>query len=128
MILTCLKGQPIIIDDRPVLQDIGINIAGNNQLRINLTRIDDDGNTVPYSIVIYNYTKPEMNVPNMELSLYARGEEHIRRIPFSVKVSYHFLQKKWKLSGDINRQPLDCNIKSIHDLLPIIDKFKKYFD
>lgn len=128
MLIECLKGQPISVDGRNILQDIRINIAGNNQLRTKLTYLGEDGNAIPYDIVVYNYTVPKMEIDNMSISVFIKGEEYQRRIPCSFKIEYHFMQKKWKVRGDINRQPFEYTVKSAKDVVQLIDKMKVLFD
>lgn len=128
MLLECLKGQPITVDGRAILQDVRINVAGNNQLRAKLTYIGSDNVLTSYDIVIYKYTVPKMELDTMSMSIFVKGEEYQRHIPVSFKLSYHFLQKKWKLSGDINLQPIDWTIKGTKDIPSIVGKFKKLFD
>lgn len=119
MILECLNGQPIKIDGEPFMKNLRLNIPKDKKaLRMNMEFIQPDGE-IPIDIMVYSYSTPRLyKVSSIVITL--DGRELVHNVPFIVDLHFNLLTRKWKVVGRFNNKPINKNMDSVMDILPIL--------
>lgn len=122
MLLECL-GSPVIADGKPRVKDIRLNLPNKNQCRLRFNWVDG-GKDVPFDIVIYDFSRPELDKANVSITI--NGEEYGQHIPFFLKISFSFFGRKWILNGSINNRSLSYELHTLLDLELVVQEMVKY--
>lgn len=117
MLIEILK-EPILVDHVPVVQNVRLNIAANNQLRLKATYLNQSGPEEHVDIVVFRWTVPKLD--KLALSITIDGKEMLRNLAFSLKLSYDFLHREWRLRGRFGSNAVNKKLEAISDIMLIV--------
>lgn len=120
MLIEFLK-EPILVDSVPVVKNIRVNIAANHQLRLKATYLRQSDPDDHVDIVILRWTIPTLD--KLSISITIDGKEMLRNLAFSLKLSYDFLHREWRLRGKFGADAVNKKLGSIGDLITIVREF-----
>lgn len=113
---------PVKIDKKPILKNLRINIAGNNQYRIKTIVLENTGNEIPVDVIIYKMNfMPK--VKSFSLCLNLEGIENRTRNNFRVSLSYSITSKEIDLSGTLGSHSISIKSKNTSEVIQAVSKF-----
>lgn len=121
MLIEILK-EPILVDSKPVLKNVRLNIVENNQLRLKATYLgQQDGAEEQVDIVVFRWTIPKLD--KLSISISIDGKEMLRNLPFGLKLSYDFLHREWRLKGKFGNRQVNQTLESIGSIMLVVRDF-----
>lgn len=117
MLIEILK-EPILVDSVPVVQNVRLNIAANNQLRLKATYLNQNAPEEHVDIVVFRWTIPKLD--KLSLSITLDGKEMVRNLAFSLKLSYDFLHREWRLRGSFGTTAVNKKLEAVSDIMLIV--------
>lgn len=122
MLIEILK-EPILVDSKPVLKNVRLNIVENNQLRLKATYLgqQDGAEDSQVDIVVFRWTIPKLD--KLAISISIDGKEMLRNLSFGLKLSYDFLHREWRLKGKFGSRQVNQTLESISSILLVVRDF-----
>lgn len=122
MLLQAL-GKPILLDGRPFMKDFQLNLDPfQRRFRMKSIFLNQTGIGPPQTsvdIVVYNYSNIKLDrFSSLEITI--DGVEQERNIKFLATLSFNFIKRRWKLSGNWNGWPVERSFHSIMEIIPIV--------
>ena len=111
MLIEITEG-PIKIDKKPLLKNLRVNIAGNNQYRIKTIILDENQFETPVDLIIYKMTFAP-KVKSFSLCMNLEGIENHTRTNFNVSLAYSITHQEISITGVVGNNSI--NIKSKND-------------
>lgn len=121
MLLEFTGDQVVMVNKKPLLKNFRLNLAGNKQLRLKLDYLKPDGTDAPVDVVVYHYSGVELKGARLQITF--TGEERLRTLDFKLALSYEFLKRKWKLSGNIGPNEVSEELGTFLELITVIPKY-----
>lgn len=110
------------------MKDLQLNLVHEQrQFRLKCTFLNQTSGgppEYPTDIVVYNYSDVRLGKFNLSISF--NGRELLRGAVFRAKLSFDFLRRKWKLSGNWNERSVDRSFDTFLEILPIIQELAMY--
>lgn len=109
--------SPIMVDKKPLLKGIRLNIAGNNQYRFKTIVLDND-NEIPVDLIIYQLEWK--GIKNLTANIGINAIEKNTNIRIDLKVSYSIHRKEYSIKGIISNNSINIKTKNMQEIISSI--------
>jgi len=111
----------IQVDKKPLISDLRINLAPNQQARLKMKVLNENVEK-PIDLVIDKYTFPSLDgLSNIRVSI--RGREMLSSDTFKLDLGYNFIKKKWNIEGKVREKKISQSMDHIAEIITIVKEF-----
>lgn len=112
--------QDILVDSKKFARDFRVNIDDQKRMRLKVKFYDQKDETkdlIPLDLIVRNFDK---KIEGMGFAISLTGKENVRNIPFSFKLQFSIIKRKWIFSGSFNNKEIHKVTDNICDIGPCI--------